>query len=61
MVVTREDAPNYTICHESIHATDIYYKLLGIIAQDYEDTNEPYAYLAEYIFRSIEYVLKHIS
>lgn len=58
LIVTREDVPNYTICHESIHATDIYYKLLGIIAQDYEDTNEPYAYLAEYIFRNIELVLR---
>lgn len=61
LVVIREDIPNYTICHESIHAVDVYFKLLGIISQDYEDTNEPYAYLAEYVFRSIECVLKHIS
>ena len=58
LVVIREDVPNYAICHESIHAVDVYYKLLGIIAQDYEDTNEPYAYLAEYIFRNIELVLR---
>lgn len=58
LIVVREDIHNYDICHECIHAVDIYYKLLGIIAQDYEDTNEPYAYLAGYIFKSVELVLR---
>lgn len=58
LIIAREDVHNYTICHECIHAVDIYYKLLGIIAQDYEDTNEPYAYLAGYIFKSVELVLR---
>ena len=58
LIIAREDVHNYIICHECIHAVDIYYKLLGIIAQDYEDTNEPYAYLAGYIFKSVELVLK---
>lgn len=58
LIIIREEALSSTICHECIHAVDIYYKLLGIIAQDYEDTNEPYAYLAGYIFRSVELVLR---
>lgn len=58
LVVVRDDVFNSSICHESVHAADVYCKLLGIITQDFQDTNEPYVYLVEYLFRSIELVLK---
>jgi hypothetical protein len=44
------------IAHESVHIADYIFDEIGAYAQDFEDKNEPYAYLVEWIANCIEKV-----
>ena len=39
-----------TISHESVHCADAIFQYIGAYSQDYDNTDEPYAYLVEWCF-----------
>lgn len=41
------------IAHESVHVADIYFQELGMISQDFNTGNEPYAYLVGWAAKCI--------
>lgn len=42
-----------SFAHESVHACDMIFQELGIEKQDFDDGNEAYAYLLEWVFGNI--------
>lgn len=42
-----------TFVHEAIHACDVLFQDLGLVAQDFDEGNEAYVYLTEWIFANI--------
>lgn len=47
------------IAHESVHAADCIFEDLGMVPQDFVETNEPYAYLVGYIADCVEETMKN--
>lgn len=47
IIYSKEQGSNIvnTIAHESVHVADYFYQDLGIMAQEFRDGNESYAYL----------------
>lgn len=50
LVYIGKKADIQTLCHESVHVADYIFESLGMCAQDYEQENEPYAYLVDFVF-----------
>lgn len=53
LVYLGEKANAQVLCHESVHVADYIFETLGMCAQDYEQKNEPYAYLVDFVFGNL--------
>ena len=59
MIIKKKSAPVSTIAHESVHIADYIFEEIRAYSQDFDDLNEPYAYLVGWAADCIEKALKN--